>query len=361
MAFNANSLGTNIFVTALVLLMVFLLPWLDRHICGRLGLNLKGGVSKNPKAGPLMRLRQGLLLFIFMLYLCAIAYLVFFSRSAADEYRVHVALFEDLQSAVYVDYGILRFIRTLFTHGFKAAFSHVHILSPEDITQVYMNAMLFVPMGYLLPYVFNYFRARATLRPVICCFIVSLAIENAQLIAKRGFYDIDDLVANTLGGLIGQGLYLLLGYVVTHPDWRKELRSYRLWRKNARHRTLYPFVRRMGISRATLRASSEEEVWEFYVMKLGFRLKKQLVPQDKPGTDMLLEMGKSQIEIHCSNRHERLGGQTLTINARNLNKIIKRLNQNGIRTGGIEQDPYTERRMVRFKGPDGVNIAVIEN
>ncbi len=361
MAFNANSLSTNIFVTVLVLLMVFLLPWLDRHICAKLGLNLKGGVSANPKAGPLMRLRQGLLLLIFALYLGTIAYLVLFSRSAADEYRVHVALFEDLQDAVRVDFGVLRFIETLFTQGFGEAFSHVHILNPADIAQVYMNMMLFVPMGYLLPYVFNYFRARATLRPVVCCFIVSLAIENAQLIAKRGFYDIDDLVANTLGGLVGQGLYLLLGYVVTHPDWHMELKNYRQWRKNARHRTLYPFVRRMGISRTTLRASSEEEVWEFYVMKLGFRLKKQLVPPDKPGTDMLLEMGKSQIEIHCSNRHERLGEQTLTINAKNLNKIIKRLNRNGIQTGGIKQDPYTERRMVCFRGPDGVKIAVIEN
>ena len=36
------------------------------------------------------------------------------------------------------------------------------------------------------------------------------------------------------------------------------------------------------------------------------------------------------------------------------------LNGNGILTSPIEQDPYTGHRMVRFSGPDGVSIAVVE-
>ena len=207
----------------------------------------------------------------------------------------------------------------------------------------------------------DYFRAKAKIRPTVCCFVISFIIENVQLITRRGFYDIDDLLSNTIGGIIGQTLFLLAGYVVTHPNWRNELQSYRRWRKNARHRTLYPFARRIGMVRTTLLATDEMAVWDFYVMKLGYRLKKQIVPLDSAGTDMLLEMGKSQIVIHCSNRHERLDRQTLTISAKRLGAIIRRLNTNGIETGPIEQDPYTGRRMVRFLGPDGVNIAVIKS
>ena len=58
MNLNANSLKTNLLVTCLVLLMVFVMPWADRRICRKLGLNLQGGVSTHPRADALLRLRQ---------------------------------------------------------------------------------------------------------------------------------------------------------------------------------------------------------------------------------------------------------------------------------------------------------------
>ena len=57
---NANGLMTNVLVTGMVLVMVFVLPWIDRLVCARLGLNLQGGVSGHPRAESLLRLRQGL-------------------------------------------------------------------------------------------------------------------------------------------------------------------------------------------------------------------------------------------------------------------------------------------------------------
>ena len=356
----ANSLTTNIIVTILMLLMVFLLPWLDRRICRRLGLNLQGGVSANPQAEKLLRMRRILLYAVFGLYLLAVAYIVFFSRSATKDYQVHIALFSDLKNAVRIDFGFLGFIKTVFTDGFRVAASHVRIEKAEDIAQVYMNVMLFVPMGYLLPYLFGWFRAKVRCRPALACFIIALLIENLQLIFRRGFYDMDDLASNTLGGILGQFLFISVAYVVTHPDWRKELKAYRRWKKNARSRTLYPFVRRMGLTRATLLASSEEDIWDFYVMKLGFRLVKQLVPLDSAGTDLLLEMGRFQVEVHCSNQADSLPPQTLTMSVKRLQPILRRLRLNGIETGDIDQDPYTGLRRVRFQGPDGVEIFVIE-
>lgn len=360
MHLSANSLTTNLLVTGLVLVMVFLLPWVDRRVCKKLGLNLEGGISSNPRAEIMLKTRQGMLCTAFCGYLIVLAWLVFFSRSTSSQHQVHVALFEDLQGAVQTDFGFFDFLRVIFTEGFHSAMSHVRIVSLADITQVYMNVMLFIPLGYLLPYISKWFRAKVRIRPAVTCFAVSFLIENLQLITRRGFYDMDDLVSNTIGGVIGQSLFISIAYVVTHPNWRKELKSYRRWKKNARTRTLYPFARKMGLSRTTILATNEEEIWDFYVMKLGFRLKKQIVPMDGPDTSMLLELGKYQIEILCSNRAEELNQQSLTLSARNLKPIMKRLNMNGIDTGDIQQDPYTGLRCIHFSGPDKVFITVIE-
>ena len=96
---NASRLSTNIIVTALVTVMVFLLPWLDRHICQRLGVNLHHGVSSNPNADALLQLRQLLLFGVFAVYIAAYAYLVFLSRGASAQYMVHIDPFADLQKA----------------------------------------------------------------------------------------------------------------------------------------------------------------------------------------------------------------------------------------------------------------------
>ncbi|MBO4299489.1 MAG: VanZ family protein, partial [Clostridia bacterium] len=254
---DVNSLGTDLAVTACVLLMVAALPWADRKICERLGVNLHGGVSKNPGADRLLRLRQGLLLCLFGAYALAMAWLVLLSRSAAQEYRIHIALFEDLQNAVRIDLGFLAIIRMIFTDGFPAAVSHIQVIRAADIAQVYMNILLFVPMGYLLPYLFAWFREKARYRPVLVCFVISFLIENMQLIFRRGFYDVDDLVANVVGGFIGQWLFLSTAYVLTHPDWRKEMKDYRRWKRIAKGRTLYPFARKMGLVRTTVTALHE--------------------------------------------------------------------------------------------------------
>ncbi len=356
----ANRLSVNLAVTGLVLVMVFLLPWTDRRLSRRLGLDLTGGVSANPRAESLLRTRRLLLYAIFALYAGAMAYLVFFSRSASESYQVHIAPFRDLTGAIRIDFGLLGLVQAIFSEGFAEAFSHVKIISAANVTQVYMNIMLFVPMGYLLPYLFRRFRARVRYRPVLFCFLLSLLIENLQLIFRRGLYDLDDLLANTLGGFLGQQLYIAVAYVVTHPDWRRERKAYRRWKRNARTRTLYPFARGMGLSRATIMATREEAVWDFYVIKLGFRLLRQIVPLDSEGTDMLLEMGAFQVEIHCSNRDETLPPQTLTLSVHRLQPVLRRLAENGIPCGGIAEDPYTGLRCVRLQGPDGVQICVIE-
>ncbi len=40
-------------------------------------------------------------------------------------------------------------------------------------------------------------------------FLVTMCIECTQLVTRLGVFDVDDLFMNTLGGMIGYGLYCI--------------------------------------------------------------------------------------------------------------------------------------------------------
>ena len=361
MGVGVGSLNTNVFVTLLVAVMVFIMPLVDWLVCRHLGLNLQEGVSTNPKADELMRLRQGVLLLIFGVYLAAVSYLVFFSRDAYVDYLVHTVINDDVFTSVDIDLGILELFVLAFKEGVPAALSHIHFMQPFQISEIYLNVMLFVPMGYLLPYVSEWFRDRVQVAPVVASFIGSFIIENVQLVTKRGYYDVNDLINNTLGGFIGQTLFILVAYVLTHPRWRHDIVSTARWYLYARGRTLYPFLTNIALPRATILATDEEAVWDFYVTKLGLRLRKQTVPLDSAGTSFLLGMGKSGLVIHCSNEQEELPKQYVTISVKRLPALKKRLEEDGIKVSDYEPDVFTDHRSISFEGPDGVRITVVED
>lgn len=67
------------------------------------------------------------------------------------------------------------------------------------------NIILFIPIGIYLPYYFN------NVTKIIQVFLVTLIlifiVEATQLLTMRGRFDIDDLILNTCGALIGFGLW----------------------------------------------------------------------------------------------------------------------------------------------------------
>ena len=73
------------------------------------------------------------------------------------------------------------------------------------------NVILFVPLGYFLPSFF----ARERLRPhftIPICMCISIAVEVSQFMTKTGSLDVDDVILNTIGGILGY-----LAYAVLHP------------------------------------------------------------------------------------------------------------------------------------------------
>ena len=83
-------------------------------------------------------------------------------------------------------------------HAVKLALKNGSIGFLEDAV---MNILLFLPFGYLLPLLWP--RVDRWWKLLLCGLFVSLLIELLQLVTLRGMFDLDDLMNNTLGALLG--------------------------------------------------------------------------------------------------------------------------------------------------------------
>lgn len=87
----------------------------------------------------------------------------------------------------------------------------------DTVKQIGGNVLLGVPFGILLPTLFP--RARGFLRVALLTALTMVLVEAAQgaMVEGRAF-DVDDVILNTVGALLG---YLLLGHrlaAALHPD-----------------------------------------------------------------------------------------------------------------------------------------------
>lgn len=67
------------------------------------------------------------------------------------------------------------------------------------------NILMFIPFGILIPVAFS--RMRGFVRCTTAAFTCSVLLEGMQFITGRGFCELDDIVTNTVGAVIGYMLY----------------------------------------------------------------------------------------------------------------------------------------------------------
>ncbi|MET9386763.1 VanZ family protein [Streptomyces sp. NPDC002928] len=133
----------------------------------------------------LLRLPAMLCAFAFMVAFAVVLARLTLQPSPASEALTHTNLHPGRSLKAYLDQPALR----------------------DAVKQIGGNLLLGVPFGILVPVVAP--RARGVLRVLLLTAIVMLLVEFAQgaLITGRAF-DIDDVILNTGGALVG---YLLLG------------------------------------------------------------------------------------------------------------------------------------------------------
>ena len=74
----------------------------------------------------------------------------------------------------------------------------------EMLINIWGNILLFIPYGFFLPLLWK--RYRHPLRLSLMCLLLPISIEICQLFIQR-MTDVDDLLLNFAGGMIGGGLF----------------------------------------------------------------------------------------------------------------------------------------------------------
>ncbi|MCD8105940.1 MAG: VanZ family protein [Lachnospiraceae bacterium] len=145
-------------------------------------------------------LRKGIKLLgkcLFLLYMTALVYFLFlsedFGHGGTGEYSYNIIPFRE----------ILRYIRYREVLGTRAV-----------LMNLVGNVLGFLPFGALVPLMAR--GARRAWRTMLLSFEVSALVELSQLIFQVGCFDVDDMILNTLGGLLG---YLLFRLTSSLYEW----------------------------------------------------------------------------------------------------------------------------------------------
>ncbi|MCI6887419.1 MAG: VanZ family protein [Lachnospiraceae bacterium] len=129
---------------------------------------------------------------LFLVYLALLVYFAIFAESfgrvsAERDYVYNLELFKEIR----------RFYHYRQQLGMKAF-----------LLNVVGNVAAFIPCGFFLPIVSR--RSRRWYNAVLLCFGLSLGVEVVQLVFKVGSFDVDDLLLNTGGGVIGYVSYRMI-------------------------------------------------------------------------------------------------------------------------------------------------------
>lgn len=100
-------------------------------------------------------------------------------------------------------------------HPFHSLPSFIKELQEGRIGNSFGNVILFMPVGVLIPMVTGCKRIWHT---AIASVGLSLCIEVIQLISSRGCFDLDDVILNGLGTVIGFGIYRVALKLFTNTD-----------------------------------------------------------------------------------------------------------------------------------------------
>lgn len=84
------------------------------------------------------------------------------------------------------------------------------------MTEIGPNIMLFIPFGIFTPIAFK--RMRKIYMTALAAFIFAFSVEFFQYFIGRSS-DIDDLIANLSGGIIGYGIFKIFSYLFKNKKW----------------------------------------------------------------------------------------------------------------------------------------------
>lgn len=131
---------------------------------------------------------------LFVVYIIFLIYFLCFSEwygriGITEEYRYNLELFKEIK----------RFINYREELGMFAVF-----------TNLFGNILIFVPYGFFVAMASKY---RGFWKTFLYSFGLCLGVEIFQLVTRVGSFDVDDILLNTLGGVIGYIVFAIFGII----------------------------------------------------------------------------------------------------------------------------------------------------
>lgn len=146
---------------------------------------------------------KGFKLFCFV---CLIIYLLLLTRFIVFKYP------DSMMSEIINTWSLDRLIRNIQTANF-IPFRTIgtNLFNPQlpvEVPTLIYNIAAFLPLGFLLPCISE--KARRWYATLIIGLLIALLFELVQLVTALGTADIDDLLLNVSGVMIGYGLFKLV-------------------------------------------------------------------------------------------------------------------------------------------------------
>ena len=135
---------------------------------------------------------------IFGVYIILLTYFLFFAESTGRTfegrtYHYNLVLFKEIR----------RFLKYRDSLGYMTV-----------VLNLVGNVVAFIPFGMILP-IMNH-RFQSFFYMAFLTFEFSLVVELIQLVCKVGSFDVDDLLLNTIGGILGYLIFALGNRIRRH-------------------------------------------------------------------------------------------------------------------------------------------------
>ena len=142
---------------------------------------------------------------LLILYLVLLTYYLFFDEAMGRT--------PDLRSEFHYNLTLFKEIRRFIVHS--------NILGSKAVMlNLFGNVIAFMPFGFILPEVWDELNHWSTI--TMMGFLFSLCVELIQLVGRVGSFDVDDLLLNTIGALVGYFVFVFAKGVWNR--WRGENR-----------------------------------------------------------------------------------------------------------------------------------------
>lgn len=141
---------------------------------------------------------------LFGIYLIMMVYFLFFSeqmgRVPRDTYQYNLQPFAEIKRYLYYAGRVGTVLVLLNLLG---------------------NIICFIPYGFVIPVLSV--RCRSFGKILLLSFLASLLVESIQLVSKLGSFDVDDIMLNTLGDILGYVLFRCCNAIL--HIWNKKRNS----------------------------------------------------------------------------------------------------------------------------------------